>query len=230
MIIFKFKTDNIFKKAVDLLKKAIDTFGTGHFNHSYQPDDKTISVSEKHAPIIEGWFKKHNIDYALDRGYGRYAIAKRIISTIITSVKPVDRKIRMSEDIYDICPHCRKEIGEKEIFYDEKSIFGKPGIWYHSPCKGPIEFPESDYIQYNEDFLTPEQLEIRKKQLKQSKEYVFYFKIGILGNTLPEYKMCHPKCEYLENNFCNLFKRDLSQYNQGTLRSPECISAVEGLT
>lgn len=235
MIIFKFKTNKIFQKAVDLLKKAIDTFHTSHFDHSYQPEEKTISVSEKYAPVVEGWFKKHNIKYTLDRGYGRYAMAKRIASTITTPVKSVDRKIRVSEDTYDVCPHCGKEIGEKEIFYDEKGIFGKPKIWYHSVCKGPIEFPETDYTQYDETFLTPEQLKIRERQLKEPKGRIFYFRIRTFGDTdnPHDFNQCHPKCEYLTwkpDGYCNLFKKDLYSHESGIVRCPECKSAVDGLT
>lgn len=75
MIIFKFKTGMEMKKAEELMKKAIDSFGTSHFDHSYQPEEKTITVSEKKAPVVEGWFNKHNIKFTLDRGYGKFAVA-----------------------------------------------------------------------------------------------------------------------------------------------------------
>lgn len=65
MILFKFKTKEEFDKAVNALKKAIDTMGSQHFDHAVQTAEKTVSViKEKDAEIIEGLFKKNGIkDY-----------------------------------------------------------------------------------------------------------------------------------------------------------------------
>ncbi len=45
---------------------------------------------------------------------------------------------RTEEIEYWKCPHCEKEIGEKELYWDEKK-----DLWYHRPCmdKGPILLP-----------------------------------------------------------------------------------------
>ena len=47
MIILKFKDKKEFEKAIKFLKKAIDTIGTDKFDFNNQPENKTISVSEK---------------------------------------------------------------------------------------------------------------------------------------------------------------------------------------
>lgn len=50
-------------------------------------------------------------------------------------VIPVIKKSRTITQEYEVCPHCQKEIGEKETFVD------KENYRYHRPCfaKGPIE-------------------------------------------------------------------------------------------
>lgn len=50
-------------------------------------------------------------------------------------ITPVIKKTRTRIEDYEVCPHCNKEIGEKEIFMD------KDNYLYHSPCfsKGPID-------------------------------------------------------------------------------------------
>jgi len=50
-------------------------------------------------------------------------------------VTPVIKKTRTKEEEYEVCPHCMKEIGEKESFIDPDNYV------YHSPCyeKGPID-------------------------------------------------------------------------------------------
>ena len=140
----------------------------------------------------------------------------------------VRRKMRIREDAYDICPHCGVEIGEKGTFFDGRR-------WYHRRCGLPIYFPEPDYTKYDTTFLSPEQLIIKDRQLKESepKGDFFYFRIRTYGKKLPEFLECHPKCEYLDpdkHSRCNLFKRDLKKNPTGRFkRTPECISAVEGL-
>lgn len=49
---------------------------------------------------------------------------------------PVIRGERMRREEFLICPHCRKQIGEKELYYDGEE-------WFHRPCEddGPIEMP-----------------------------------------------------------------------------------------
>jgi hypothetical protein len=62
MILFKFKNKEEFDKAVKLLRTAIDTMVSEHFDHAVQTAEKTISViKEKGAEIIEGLFKKNGI-------------------------------------------------------------------------------------------------------------------------------------------------------------------------
>jgi len=50
-------------------------------------------------------------------------------------ITPVIKKTRIREEEYEVCPHCMKEIQEKETFVDSKNYV------YHRPCydKGPIE-------------------------------------------------------------------------------------------
>ena len=50
-------------------------------------------------------------------------------------ITPVIKKTRIREESYEICPHCKKEIGEKETFIDPDNYV------YHRPCyeKGPID-------------------------------------------------------------------------------------------
>lgn len=235
MIVYKFKTKAMFDRAVKAMNKAIKDMGTSRFDYSYQPDTMTIVVDEDNALIVEGWFKKNRIDYKLDREpRPRFRrMAKRIASKVIV-VKPVTRKYRVSEETYDLCPHCAKEIGEKETFYDEKGIQGEPGLWYHRGCNSPIEFPTPDYTQYNGaflSFLTPEQLKIREEQIRQPKGQTFYFRIKTYGDNPENFILCGPDCEYLsiKDYNCGLFKKDLKRQGPSTLRCKECISAVEGL-
>ena len=62
MIVFTFKTKPLFDKASEALKKAIDTMGSSHFDHSVQPSERTITViKNKDADIIEGFLKKEGI-------------------------------------------------------------------------------------------------------------------------------------------------------------------------
>lgn len=51
---------------------------------------------------------------------------------VIIEIKTEEKKVWK-------CPHCQSEIGEKELYFDQKN-------WYHSPCKdvGPILFPEGE--------------------------------------------------------------------------------------
>lgn len=157
MIIFKFKTENDFKKAED-------TMASDKFDHSIQPENKTITVSEKNAHIVEGWLNKHNLKFTLDRGFGKYAISD-ILRTAANNMAPkkVIKKTRIKECDYELCPHCGNEIGEKAIYQNEK------GLYFHRVCGGAVEFPEYDYTKLSDiglKLITPEQLEIRKRQLK----------------------------------------------------------------
>lgn len=54
------------------------------------------------------------------------------------SVTPIIRKSRTITQEFDVCPHCNKEIGEKEIHGKE---VGTDWYIYHSSCvdKGPIQ-------------------------------------------------------------------------------------------
>jgi len=55
-------------------------------------------------------------------------------------VYPVLKKQRTRIEEYEVCPHCHKEIGEKEYFAKDED---GDGSWYvyHRPCrdKGPIQ-------------------------------------------------------------------------------------------
>ena len=88
-----------------------------------------------------------------------------------------------------ICPHCNKEIGEKELYCD------KDGNDFHRPCieKGPIELPKDDrvlfltenkslqkraetyiddgYIQRDKDKGKSEEKWVRCKKCKKSFDY-----------------------------------------------------------
>jgi hypothetical protein len=50
-------------------------------------------------------------------------------------ITPVIKKTRTIVEEYEVCPHCQKEIGEKQTFID------KDNYVFHRPCyeKGPIE-------------------------------------------------------------------------------------------
>jgi hypothetical protein len=50
-------------------------------------------------------------------------------------ITPVIKKTRTIVEDYEVCPHCQKEIGEKQTFID------KDNYVFHRPCyeKGPIE-------------------------------------------------------------------------------------------
>lgn len=241
MIVFTFKNSNVFEEAVKVLKRAIDFFKTQHFNFNYQPKLLTIRVSEDHAPIVKKYFEEHKIkDFTTDRDYRR--VVKAFMSNLQS--KPVIRKIRVSEDSYDICPHCNSEIGEKEMFWDTEGLYGKPGQEYHRKCRGPVNFPEADFTEYSDKWLTPELLQIKERQVKEKQKKspgrIFYFRIRTFGDTdnKHDFSECHPECEYLnwkqnDYGFCNLFKKDLGKCRcmsgSGAIRCAECASAVEGL-
>jgi DNA-directed RNA polymerase subunit RPC12/RpoP len=55
--------------------------------------------------------------------------------------KKVEVKEKIETQKIWICPYCNNEIGEKEIYYNEKTK-----EWFHRPCieKGPIELPKDD--------------------------------------------------------------------------------------
>ena len=61
--------------------------------------------------------------------------------------KEAPKKVKVEEKIETskiwICPHCNKEIGEKELYCNEKT-----DEWFHRPCieKGPIELPKDDRV------------------------------------------------------------------------------------
>lgn len=44
-------------------------------------------------------------------------------------ITPIIKKMKIIEHEVEICPHCMKEIGEKQTYID------KDGYEYHSPCK-----------------------------------------------------------------------------------------------
>lgn len=50
-------------------------------------------------------------------------------------ITPIIKKTRTISENYEVCPHCNKEIGEKEIFMDKNNYL------FHRPCfdKGPID-------------------------------------------------------------------------------------------
>jgi hypothetical protein len=50
-------------------------------------------------------------------------------------ITPIIKKTRTIEEDYEVCPHCQKEIMEKETFVDGENYV------YHSPCvdAGPID-------------------------------------------------------------------------------------------
>ena len=51
------------------------------------------------------------------------------------NITPVIKKSRTKVEKYEVCPHCQKEIMEKESFVDPENYV------YHRPCyeKGPID-------------------------------------------------------------------------------------------
>jgi len=61
----------------------------------------------------------------------KYKIVTEALSQPIESVPRCMRKTMMRPEVVDICPHCKKEIGEKESFSDDD---GK--TYVHGPCKG----------------------------------------------------------------------------------------------
>ena len=58
-----------------------------------------------------------------------------------TKSNKVKVEIKQIDSTVWICPHCDKEIGEKELFYDEQNQ-----KWYHRPCKekGEIILPKDN--------------------------------------------------------------------------------------
>ena len=50
-------------------------------------------------------------------------------------ITPVIKKTRITKSEYDVCPHCEREIMEKETYVDPENYV------YHSSCKekGPID-------------------------------------------------------------------------------------------
>jgi hypothetical protein len=62
------------------------------------------------------------------------------LSNLFETVLPVIVKQKIEPKDIWICPHCNKEIGEKEMFYNQDD-----DAWFHRSCKGQIELPKSKY-------------------------------------------------------------------------------------
>jgi len=62
----------------------------------------------------------------------------RLLENFNSFAKPVTKGIRYRKEEFEVCPHCGKEIGEKELSYDGKD-------WFHRPChdKGPISLNDN---------------------------------------------------------------------------------------
>jgi len=54
---------------------------------------------------------------------------------MIKKITQIIKKTRIIEEEYEVCPHCKQEIMEKESFIDPENYV------YHRPCfeKGPID-------------------------------------------------------------------------------------------
>jgi DNA-directed RNA polymerase subunit RPC12/RpoP len=78
-------------------------------------------------------------------GYVKCPHCKENVDQTGKCVNNSHKKVEVQEKIETtkiwICPHCNKEIGEKEIYYNEKTK-----EWFHRPCleKGPIELPKDE--------------------------------------------------------------------------------------
>lgn len=164
--------------------------------------------------------------------------AKKIVTAHLATkkTKKVIRKRKIVESEYDLCPHCSSEIGEKEIYCNDK------GLFFHRSCGSPIEY-EKSANERGLDLLSGEQSKALEQKLKDQKYPTggtFYFRIRTFGgpDNKHDFGECHPECEYLEwtpakYGFCNLFKKPLGKcrcsHGSGAIRSPECFFAVEGL-
>ena len=84
MIIFKFNDDKKFKRALEVLNWEIDNTGSDKFDHNFQKKDRTIQVTEKNAPVLEGLFKDRGVkDFKIDRGYGKLSSDVRALAFIL---------------------------------------------------------------------------------------------------------------------------------------------------
>lgn len=72
---------------------------------------------------------------------------------VILNITPIIKRTRVHTERYDVCPHCMREIGEKEIFIDSDDYV------YHSCCreKGPIDKidPDKAAEDFQALFLNP---------------------------------------------------------------------------
>jgi len=125
MIVFKFKDKEEFKGAVNSLKKAIKGIGTNKFDFNYQPEEKTIQVSEKHADTVEAYLKKKGIkDFTLNRGYGKY-------SSIASYLKGAAFIIKLA----GIKDHAKRELELAGLFDKDSDYGGMVGKAVMELCK-----------------------------------------------------------------------------------------------
>jgi len=84
------------------------------------------------------WQNKRNCEiFSNDGGNTWWSVGKNASSNLI-----VRKSVRVPKTV-DICPHCAKEIGEKELFFDQEGKhYGTANQWYHRCCGKPVELPK----------------------------------------------------------------------------------------
>jgi len=77
---FRFENKTELDKACKLLREAMDSIVTDHFDHGEQPSELTITVKEKkNADIIEGLFKQKQVNYMRESEWHTVAGALRAV-------------------------------------------------------------------------------------------------------------------------------------------------------
>jgi len=87
---------------------------------------------------------------------------KKLISEVIDEFfenapeKLIERGVR--EVYYDVCPHCKKEIGERDDYTEDGGV-----TWRHNKCKGLLARPQTPSEKIGE-WIRPYVKEARKQR------------------------------------------------------------------
>ena len=109
-------------------------------NPDIQKGDTILVGRWRNSPaIVKGFGKDKNNQPVVVTSKGRYSLYKfriqKLIKEGVLVVTPVIKKQKTLVIDIEICPHCNKEIGEKEIYMNPENFV------YHRSCmeKGPID-------------------------------------------------------------------------------------------
>jgi hypothetical protein len=109
-------------------------------NPDIEKGDTILVGRWRNSPaIVKGFGKDKNNQPVVITSKGRYSLYKfrlqKLMKEGVIILHPIIRKKKTIVIDVEICPHCNKEIGEKETYMDPKNFV------FHRSCmdKGPID-------------------------------------------------------------------------------------------